>query len=217
MAMGEYEKAVSWVRKAQQMSPVDAFGHLTLIRSYLGLGRVDEAIRISKDFVALNPDNVIALCTAGLAALASDDIDWARELFEKASRDNPTARYLVVASVSSLLGSALMKEGETREAERLFRESIRFAQAKLEQGDESQHSVADLAITYSMWGKKEQACKWLEEAIDKGWCWHPDLTTPAYWENIQREDCYQQLMVKVDARLSDMRYRVEEMEKEWEQ
>jgi protein kinase/serine/threonine-protein kinase len=220
MAMGEYEKAVLWVRKAQQISPdgaVGHFGHLTLIRSYLGLGKVDEALKVSRDYVALSPDNVIALCTAGIVALAIDDIDWARELFEKASRDNPTARYLVVASVSSLLGSALMKEGETREAERLFRESIRFAEAKLEQGDESQFSLGDLAITYSMWGKKEQACKWLEKAVDTGWCWHPDVTTPAYWENIQGEDCYEQLMVKVDARLGDMRHRVEELEKEWEQ
>jgi tetratricopeptide (TPR) repeat protein len=212
MALGEYQRAEKWVQRARERGQT---AYLTLARTYLSQGRLKDALQVSKDFVALNPKSVQALGTGALVALASGDFGWAMELLERASKTNPTARYLVLASVSSLRGSALLKLNHKEEAEKLFVESIHFAEEKLQKGDEGFHSYADLAITYSLWGRKEEACKWLEKAIDGGWCWQPDVTTPVYWENIQEEDCYSKAMAKADLRVAEMRGRVAEMEKDW--
>jgi hypothetical protein len=73
-----------------------------------------------------------------------------------------------------------------------------------------------LATVHAVRGEKEEAYRWLEEAIEAGWRNYAPLLRDPIWADFHNEERFQQMMADVKAKVDVMRQRVREMEKEWD-
>ena len=65
-------------------------------------------------------------------------------------------------------------------------------------------------------GVRENACRYLRQAFEKGGFRQPQEFT-GFPENLQDAECFQQLVADIRSQDAEMRRRLRELEKEWEQ
>jgi TPR repeat protein len=84
----------------------------------------------------------------------------------------------------------------------------------LEAGDRSSRPLTDTAFIHAIRGDKEEALRWLRRAADAGYLGmnHP------MWIYLHAEPQYQQMKAEAEARVAEMRRRIEALEQErgWE-
>jgi tetratricopeptide (TPR) repeat protein len=114
------------------------------------------------------------------------------------------------------LGFVLMKLGERSEAENLFTQNEKLCKEKIAAGDRRYGLFEVIAMINAVRGNREEALKWLEEAIEAGWGWHDVALKDPIWESLHDEPRFQQMMAEVKAKVDQMRRRAAEMEEEWD-
>ncbi len=201
LGLGDFERAEQWTASALELQPDDTMAHLMLWLSVLAQGRFQEAAETSQRMLALSPEDPKSHSAAAYSALIAGDPQKAGEALFGDLRN------------ATSLGWFLWQIGERDEAQKLFAESLALNQAELEAGNQSSRPLTDTARIYATQGNKEEALRWLRRAVGAGYVGTND---PA-WTSLQSESEFQQMKSEVDARLAEMRQRVEEMEEEWEQ
>lgn len=103
------------------------------------------------------------------------------------------------------------------EAQELFDQSLKLNQKRIEEGDEDFGVRREIAFIHAAQGNKEEALRWLQQAINAGWWgYFWDEKNPLF-ENLHDEPRFQQMMAEVRAKVDKMRKKVKAMEEEWEQ
>jgi len=217
-ALAEYEKAEQWHQQALDIQPDFVVTAFYLISTKLLSGKLDEANEISQDLLSVAPHHPMSWGFAGYVSHMAEDYSAAVKYFQKAVDLAPTG---ILGegrlSYSTYLATAFWKMGERAEAEKLFEQSLQMDKARLEAGDETFRPCFDMAMIYAMRGEKDEAYRWLEEAIDRGFRFYDFVTKDPSWSDLHNDKRFQQMMAEVKADVDEMRSRVEEMEREWEQ
>ena len=212
LGLGDFEKAEQWTARALELQPGDTMAHLMMWVSVLAQGRIQEAAETSQTMLALSPEDPKSHSVAGYSSLIAGDFSAAEGHFRKAYELAPEV-LLGDSRNATSLGWFLWQKGEQDEARDLFGQSLALNEAELEAGNESSRPLTDTARIYAIQGKTEEALRWLRRAVDAGYA----ATNDPAWASLQPEPEFQQMKSEADARLAEMRQRVEAMEKEWEQ
>ena len=176
-------------------------------------GRLEDAAEISRKMLALSPEDPKSHWAAGSSALMGGDLRGAREHFEKAYELAPETLFGDLR-VATSLGGFLWEMGERAEAKKLFAQSLAVNEAELDAGNRSSQPLTDTAFVHAAQGNKEEALRWLRRAVDAGYL---GLSNPI-WKNLHAESQFQQMKAGVDAKVAEMRRRIEALEQErgWE-
>jgi serine/threonine protein kinase/Tfp pilus assembly protein PilF len=233
--IGEFDKAFPFIKKAISLSPASAFpwsqlgriycslddpgqaessfkkslelqpdldvAHHGLIFLYLGSGEYNKAIEQSQAYLTKMPGSLHALSYAALAELFSGHYEKAQEYYQK------------TGSAPIELGYIYWKAGRKDEARELVRRRLDRLQKRLEQGDESHGVRISMAAIYAVQGNKDEALKWLEKAVDAGWCDYNYASRYPLFENIRDDERFKQIIDGMNAKVAEMRQRVEQMER----
>ncbi len=115
------DTAEQWVRKAIEADPHFVLPHLSLAKFYQKRGETAQARAQLQEALAMEPDNVIALCESALLLVNDGKIDEGKTILEKALKTDEayTPCYYYA-------GFACGKQGKLDEARRMFDEAARL-------------------------------------------------------------------------------------------
>ena len=185
--------------------------------------------------LALQPNHAGALHARGLVAwIAGDTVEAVRYLEEAlaASGSSPsqimqdgrdrTFDVELALFVSTNLGYLYWQTGSERSAREIFRQRMEIARREVSKelplGLSSRwRNSYDLARVHAVLGNKEDAYRWLEDAIEAGWRrYYITLSGPRdpMFDALRGEPRFERLMANVKAKLDSTRERVREMEPE---
>ena len=160
--IGRMPESLAAHRKAQQVNPFN-FGFYNSTQTLLWSGQWQEAEPLVERWVAENPHNKYAYWVRPQPALFSGDIETATRLMGDALRRCPDDPMFI-----SLEGLLCAWRGETEAALRCVQRSCESPQWF----GHTHHTHYQIASTYAVLGKTEEAMAWLERAVDSGFpCW----------------------------------------------
>jgi non-specific serine/threonine protein kinase len=212
LGLRDSQKAEQWANEALELQPDDTMAHVTLYWAYFFQGRLEEAAETSQRMLALSPGDPTTQLYAGFPAYFGGDLPRAREHFQSACELAPET-FSQPFRYATWLGVLLWEMGEQAEAKKLFAQSLALDESDLEAGNQSSLPLTDIARIHTIQGNHEEALHWLRRAVSAGFL---QLDFP-YWTNLHSEPQFQQMKAEVDARVAEMRRRVEDLEKEWEE
>jgi TolB-like protein/Tfp pilus assembly protein PilF len=218
--LAEYEKAEQYFRKALALDPRNVEALFWLVRVLLWSGQLDQAMRESRRALSVLPESRSLKEQAAVVSLWKGDYREALDLYEQSQSFGLSGRRIFqfgVARHQSEWGYALWRLGDQSAAQKLFSESIGICEEQVESGNQRYVFRSILAKVQAVQGEKDEALRWLQEAIDAGWRWYDRAQRDPLWENLRDEPRFQQMMAEVKAKVDEMHLRVEEMEKEWEE
>lgn len=164
-ARHDFQGAIKICEAMEKKNPGDLDTRSLLANSLMEVGRVPEALEISRSNFRSEPTNAAAL-QVSRTLIASGDDDKARKILESAiSREQPLENK-ISSRVRSLLGELDLRHGELSEAEQLFR-------ASLDARPDSAQSTEDLARLKLRQGQPAEAEKLFMAAF--GQTQHPLL------------------------------------------
>jgi hypothetical protein len=102
----------------------------------------------------------------------------------------------------------LWKSGREREARPFLSESTDAARKALDGGSESPYDRYYLAQAAAIQGQKEDAFRWLEDAIQAGWLNYRLSTRDPLLENLRGEARFEKLLADMEAKVNDQRTRL---------
>jgi hypothetical protein len=71
-----------------------------------------------------------------------------------------------------------------------------------------------MAAIYAVQGKKEDALRWLEKAVDAGWRYYNYASRYPLLENIRDDERFKRIMNETRVKVAEMRRRVEQLERD---
>jgi serine/threonine protein kinase/tetratricopeptide (TPR) repeat protein len=203
-------QAEEWLKKALELQPDLDVAHKALIDLYLALGEYNKAIEQSQTYLSKIPGNPSAIMFAAQAELFSGHYEKAQEYYQKIGGQRAA---LFTGGYEIELGYIYWKAGRKGEARKLFQRGLDLLQKRLEQGDESYDIRVFMAAIYAVQGNKEEALRWLEKAIDAGWCEYNYASRYPLLENIRDDARFKQIIERTKAKVDEMRRRVEKEQK----
>jgi tetratricopeptide (TPR) repeat protein len=154
--------------------------------------------------------------TAGIAALLSGDYEAAARHLERAcamargpvgwSTHGYSTLYLDYAT---LLGYARLKMGDRDRALRLLEETARYHTEHIARGDTSFRARVGMAAVHALRGNREEAYRWLQQAIDAGFYPYAELERHPCFESLRGEERFRRMMDGVRARVEEVRRSVD--------
>ncbi len=213
--LGDYVAAEKWFNKANALQP-----GLQLLQELLAIvslvkGEYKECIERLEKVLASDPNDIMTLTLMGYAELRSDNYPRAEDCFAGTVADNSAGMHLMGWSVGPTgLGYVYWKTGRQDEARKMFARSLERDQKALAQGSEESGVMYDLAVINAIQGNKTDAYEWLQKAIDAGWRDSRDAEVDPTLENLRGDDRFKMMMADVNARMDEMRKRVEETDEE---
>ncbi|KQY79420.1 XrtA/PEP-CTERM system TPR-repeat protein PrsT [Pelomonas sp. Root1444] len=138
--------------KAYQADPKQTYAGLALATVHLREGRVAKALAVADGLVRANPDNATVLMVQAFAKAQADDPAGARAGYEKALQLDPNL-------IDAKLGLARLdgKTGHFDAANRRLRDLLKTQERNV-------NVLLELALLHELWGKPDEALKWLESA-----------------------------------------------------
>jgi tetratricopeptide (TPR) repeat protein len=203
-------RAEEWLKKALALQPDLDVAHMGLIDLYLALGEYNKAIEQSQTYLSKLPDYPLAIEYAAGAELFSDHYEKAQEYYQKIGPQQVGRGH----SQPIELGYIYWKAGRKDEARALFQTNLDRLKRRLEQGDESNDIGFSMAAIYAVQGNKEEALRWLEKAFDAGFWWYRYLSRYPLLENIRDDERFKRIMDDTKAKVTEMRRRVEQLERD---
>jgi Flp pilus assembly protein TadD len=166
----------------------------------LSRGAFEKAIYHCEKLLLLSPEDFSSLYLAGLVYLYASN-DEKAEFYLKKSLS-------LSKSPAIYLSYIYWKTNRKEQARKLLEERQKFIKDALDQGNESSVVRYDLAMIHAILGNKKEAYRWLQKAIDTGWCdYRLDQINPVF-ETLHNEKQFKQMMSDVKARVDQMRRRV---------
>ena len=101
----------------------------------------------------------------------------------------------------------LMKRGERARASELLADSLKQAQAALQDANEGQRIPVEIAATHAVKGESAQALEWLERALTAGYKDYSTLGRHPIFESLRREAQFQDLLKRTQEAVATMRAR----------
>jgi len=198
--MDDSLNAMYWLNKALKLQPSLQSAYETLCLLYLSRGNFEKAIYHSEKLLLLSPEDFSSLNLAGLVHLYTGNDEEAEFYLNKALR--------LSRSPAIYLSYIYWKTNRKEQARELIEERQKFIQEALDQGNESYLVRHEVAMIHAILGNKEQAYRWLQKAINAGWCsYRLDEINPVF-ETFHNEKLFTQMMAKIKARVDQMRRRV---------
>jgi len=205
-------RAEEWLKKGLELQPDLDWTHQALIDLYLALGEYNKAIELGQTYLSKFPGNPDAMIYAAEAELFSGHYEKAQKYYQKIG-EQPAALWLVGTQPIEL-GYIYWKAGRKDEARELFQRSLDRLHKRLEQGDESPGIGFSMAAIYAVQGNKEQALRWLQEAVDAGWRDYHYASRYPLLENVRDDARFKRMMDDTKAKVAEMRRRVEQLERD---
>jgi TolB-like protein/Flp pilus assembly protein TadD len=209
LILADHQKAEQWAASALELQPDDTMAHFMLLVAYSAQGRVQEAAETSQKMLALSPEDGKSHFAAGIAAGLAGDARAAKEHFQRA-HELASLTLFGDLRIATCLAQLQWEMGERAEAEELFAQSLTANAAELDAGDQSTRPLTDTAFIYAVQGDKEEALRWLRKAVDVGYL---GMNNPM-WTYLHAEPEFQQMKADVDARVAEMRRRIEALEQQ---
>jgi hypothetical protein len=143
----------------------------------------------------------------GAPAVVVGDPD-ARRLIEPLARQDPKAAgQMFPESLRSLYALTLHRQGDTRRAAELWRESDAAAHRSPEAGAEGFAAPMELAAINAIQGHTDAALEWLERGYRAGWKDARFLSFDPFFASVRREPRYLALTTGMTQDVAEMRKR----------
>ena len=206
--LNELEKAVEWLNKCLEIEPgitwQNYLAHLRLVQTHLLKGEYQRARDQVQKVLSVDPNHLGGMQLAGMVEIWAGDYLKAKEYYQKALQASSLENIDTIS-----LGYIFFKTGNKEEALKLFNEGELKTEKAMQQGDESPSLRIGMAVVKSLQGKKSEAYKWLEQAIDMGWRWYAWSLKDPLLEYLHKDSKFQEMMTKVKAMVDEMRKSVE--------
>jgi serine/threonine protein kinase/Tfp pilus assembly protein PilF len=198
--MDDSLNAIYWLNKALELQPSLQSVYEVLSLLYLSHGDYEKAIYYSEKLLLLLPKDFSSLNLAGLVYLYAGDDEKAEFYLNNA---------LGLSRIPAThLSYIYWKTNRKEQARKLLKERQKSIQKRLDEGDENCFARHKLALIHAILGNKKEAYRWLQKAIDSGWCdYRLDQINPVF-ETLHNEKQFKQMMAEVKARVDQMRRKV---------
>ena len=198
--MDDSVNATYWINKALELQPNLQSAYEALSLLYLSHGNFEKAIYHSEKLLLMSPEDFSSLNLAGLVYLYTGNDEKAEFYLNKA--------LILSRSPAIYLSYIYWKTNRKVQARKLLDERQKFIHEALDQESESYFVRYDLAMIHAIFGNKEEAYRWLQKAIDAGWCDYRLGQINPVFEIFHNEKRFKQMMADVKARVDQMRRRV---------
>jgi adenylate cyclase len=236
--LGRYDEAYPWAVKSIQVDPARASGYATLgliytglaldsaaekwfltsielqpnpireqnlIKSYMTIKNYDKARFYIQTYLKDSPGDRGLLEVGGLVELFAGNLQKAKNIYDSAFSKNPAKK-----EYSPEYAYILWKNNKKNDAALIFNKAAHENQEIISQGNEEFNSPYMLARINAVLGKKDEAYKWLQQAIDNGWRQFEMTLNDPFFENIRYEKRFTQMMNNLKNIVYSMRKKIQE-------
>jgi serine/threonine protein kinase len=240
--IGELDEAMVWLKKSANLSPSNAFTYFGIGICYLNMNDTKNAkkyylraLELQPNLPAANWGLVNAYITEreyNKARNVSDNLPSsvdeltrlrlrasieyffgrlkeAKPYFDETFELYPDIRQL---EVISHLFTVYWKLGERDKAEKFFQILLNRTHNEIDRESEDPRIRYNLAGCYAARGNKEEAYKWLKEAIDLGFNQHHFAQLDPAMEDLYQDSKFIKMMSDLETRLEELRDNVNKME-----
>ncbi len=151
---GQNTTAIGELERAYKADPKQSYAGLALVNIYLKSGQAAKAATIADSLVKTRPDNLSILLIQALTKRALGNEAGARAIYERALKVDGS---LMEAKLGLARVEIAAKEYEA--ARKRLTEILRA-------GDRNVDAMFEMAVLYELWGKNDEALKWLDSAVD---------------------------------------------------
>jgi eukaryotic-like serine/threonine-protein kinase len=180
-------------------------GMLTWLDMRRGSNRA--ALERARRLVRNEPDNTEGPPILAELAVVVGDADAGRLIEPLARQDPKAAGQMFPESLRSLYALTLHRQGDTRRAAELWRESDAAARRNLEAGAEGYAAPMELAAINAIEGHTNAALEWLERGYRAGWKDARLLGLDPFFASVRREPRYLALATAMTQDVAEMRKR----------
>jgi Flp pilus assembly protein TadD len=183
---GRFDEAVAEVRRAVELEPLSVSANTWLGAILMYVGRHEEAITQLRLAVELDPSQWHARHCLGIAY-------WLNSTYAEAIAAEQTAISLAGPHPWSLtiLALAYAASGKAAEAEAIYDDLL--ARSRREYVQPMNFAIMDAAL-----GRKDEALEWLDRAYDERDAILPILKYSGYFDSINDEPRFQDLLRRMD-------------------
>jgi len=204
-ALGWDEQAEAWFNRALELQPdfIHALGGLSYM--YLFQGRQGEATSRVRKALSIAPDEPEALCWVGDIELFSGNTEQAEQHYERAMKlSSPDFLTYGCISLGTRLAHVYRKTGRQEQSETLLGQGLENAMKRLEDLNELADIPYEMAAINAIQGKEEEACQWIQKAIDSGWRDYRMASIDPVFVDVREGKQFRQMMAAVKAMLDEM-------------
>ncbi len=198
-----------FAERAIVLQPDLSTAYFTLIALDAFEGKADEAKKRCQQVLSIFPNEATPLGVCGFVYFWLRDFNGATPLLEKElSLTAPES------DSYNPLAYIYLKAGRKQEAEKFLSQSIAQQQKYIDKGDEGPGSRFSIATSYAIQGKDEEALRWFQEAIDRGFVdWGLVNGHPAF-DHLRTNARFRQSVDDLKSKVDRMRKHAEELERE---
>ncbi len=161
------------------------------------------------------PDNVILLSGAGDIQLAMGNLTEAKKYYESVVKKDSLLRSTVTGRLPLLgLGYIMWKGGNHDGARKVFTKIVTNDQKEIGEGNERFSLPLAIACINAIEGKKDEAYKWLQKAVDAGWRYYNWAQVDPMLENLWGDEKFKTIMTFLKNDIDRMRERMMVAEKQ---
>jgi tetratricopeptide (TPR) repeat protein len=210
--------AIKYEKTIQKLSVMDPGNFLVYVsRSWNSMLRKDYKLAMDEIMKPLSamPDNVILLSGAGDIQLAMGNLTEAKKYYESVVKKDSLLRSTVTGRLPLLgLGYIMWKGGNHDGARKVFTKIVTNDQKEMGEGNERFSLPLDIACINAIEGKKDEAYKWLQKAVDAGWRYYNWAQVDPMLENLWGDEKFKTIMTFLKNDIDRMRERMMVAEKQ---
>jgi TolB-like protein/Flp pilus assembly protein TadD len=201
---GDFPTAESWLKKSLELKPFkDSYRELAF--TYIQALEKDDAIKLVPFIIASDTTNYIAYEEAGLVCSYAGDTKNAKKYFQKSIDLNPSLHTDAFTFAPIGLADILLKEGKKIDAEILLSRSLSLCLDEIQKGKQDDEFRMNVAAIKAIQGKKEEALSWMQKAIDVKWQEYGLAEISPWFNNINGDARFRQMINSVKAEVNQMR------------
>jgi quinol monooxygenase YgiN/tetratricopeptide (TPR) repeat protein len=209
--LGNSARAEEMLRRGLEAHPNNRSLNANLGLLFIQNGRADDAVAQAEMLVERDPEAVEFLTTAASANWYAGRDSAALRLFERAMEKADGADPFIGwwgTYTSTALGDLYMRAGRHAEAEVQLARSEAGYLGRLRETGEGWGYLYDLARVHAVRGDREEALRWLREAVRFGFpeVYLAELDPVMSW--LREDDEYERLLSTVRTRIGEMRSRL---------
>ncbi len=207
--LGEDAKAHTYYDRALALQPDLTNAHLGLASLEFLSGQIEQAKARSLNLISSVPDEPGPLLLAGNIYLFANDLNKAKEYFEKelAMTSPESGSYNELAYIYAKLGRA-------KDSRKMLELNISETLKWLARGDEGPGSRMGLAVSYKLQGNNAEAYKWMRESVKAGWTDYRMVALDPLYETFRDDQEFKEIFDGVRSRMQEMKKHAEELDKD---
>ncbi len=202
-ALGDARQAERWLKRSLELQPDLGQGHVFLIYFYLHQRRDEEALQQTRTAATLVSNFPQGFNAAAITELVTGNPPRAQQLFEQVLPSFRGVRQGVRnagAGAETNLAYLFLRAGRRGEAETLLQESLATDRRAANEGNEDWSVPYDTACVHALRGEKDEAFRWLDNAIEAGWRGWPIGTRSPLLDSLRSDPRFR----RIEARLQDL-------------